>query len=188
MRLFLSRLTLNPNRRSDNIITAPAYAHQAVLSCFPDDITPEQKHVLYRVENEYVLALSRLPASSGLMWKNIFSGVDSKVIEPVIVRGQQYRFKLRANPGSRINNGPRNGEEVQAWFEGRALQHGFVCDPRSVNYGAIFCREVKNFSIAQVDIAGILTVTDPVKFEDAVINGIGRGKAYGCGLLTVAPV
>ena len=32
---------------------------------------------------------------------------------------------------------------------------------------------------------GVLTVTDVDKFKELLCNGIGRGKAYGMGLLTV---
>jgi CRISPR system Cascade subunit CasE len=33
---------------------------------------------------------------------------------------------------------------------------------------------------------GVLKITDLSAFKRALINGIGRGKAYGCGMLTVA--
>lgn len=33
---------------------------------------------------------------------------------------------------------------------------------------------------------GVLEVSDPQALRHAVVNGIGRGKAYGCGLLTLA--
>lgn len=35
---------------------------------------------------------------------------------------------------------------------------------------------------------GKLTVTDPNQFRHSLLNGIGRAKAYGCGLLTIAPL
>lgn len=35
---------------------------------------------------------------------------------------------------------------------------------------------------------GILTVTEPDKFMDALQTGIGHGKAMGLGLLSVAPI
>ena len=33
---------------------------------------------------------------------------------------------------------------------------------------------------------GRLRVTDPDRFRDVMTNGVGKGKAYGCGLLTLA--
>lgn len=43
-------------------------------------------------------------------------------------------------------------------------------------------------TVASVTFEGRLTVTDADKFRDALTSGVGRAKAYGCGLLTVAPV
>jgi CRISPR system Cascade subunit CasE len=34
---------------------------------------------------------------------------------------------------------------------------------------------------------GTATVIDPDALHDAVIHGIGRGKPYGAGLLSLAP-
>jgi CRISPR system Cascade subunit CasE len=35
---------------------------------------------------------------------------------------------------------------------------------------------------------GILTVTEPDRFRDALQTGVGHGKAMGLGLLSVAPI
>lgn len=33
----------------------------------------------------------------------------------------------------------------------------------------------------------MLTITDLEKFKVALVNGIGKKKAYGCGFLTIIP-
>nr|WP_246421854.1 type I-E CRISPR-associated protein Cas6/Cse3/CasE [Nocardiopsis mwathae] len=38
-----------------------------------------------------------------------------------------------------------------------------------------------------VSYDGRLIVTDPAAFTAALKEGIGRAKAYGCGLLSLAP-
>jgi len=43
-------------------------------------------------------------------------------------------------------------------------------------------------SISTVDFAGQLTVTDPVALKQALFDGIGHAKAFGCGLLLVRRV
>lgn len=40
-------------------------------------------------------------------------------------------------------------------------------------------------AIASIDFRGILHVTDAALFRDKLWNGIGRGKAFGCGLLLI---
>ncbi|MFF4353808.1 type I-E CRISPR-associated protein Cas6/Cse3/CasE [Streptomyces sp. NPDC001530] len=41
----------------------------------------------------------------------------------------------------------------------------------------------KGLRIARAEIRGTLTVTDPGALVDAMTQGIGHGRAYGCGLL-----
>jgi CRISPR system Cascade subunit CasE len=43
-------------------------------------------------------------------------------------------------------------------------------------------------TFASVLFEGVLEVTDPDRLRDALAHGIGSGKAYGFGLLSVAPV
>lgn len=43
-------------------------------------------------------------------------------------------------------------------------------------------------SLRRAVYEGVLEVTDPDVLAAALINGIGRAKAYGCGLMTLAPV
>ncbi|MBO3724630.1 type I-E CRISPR-associated protein Cas6/Cse3/CasE [Actinomyces bowdenii] len=76
---------------------------------------------------------------------------------------------------------PDGGEEVVvhrvAVTERRDLRFGRY-DPRHDRRGRVTLRQ------AQFD--GVLRVTNPDLLRSALINGIGRGKAYGCGLLTLA--
>jgi CRISPR system Cascade subunit CasE len=39
-----------------------------------------------------------------------------------------------------------------------------------------------------VEFQGVLTVTDPRQFHDAFLRGIGPAKAFGFGLLVIAPI
>ena len=40
-------------------------------------------------------------------------------------------------------------------------------------------------TLRQTTFEGVLTVTNADSFKDKLIHGIGHGKAYGCGLMTV---
>jgi CRISPR system Cascade subunit CasE len=42
----------------------------------------------------------------------------------------------------------------------------------------------KHFTAAMFE--GLLTCVDPERLHTAVLNGIGRGKAFGMGLLSLA--
>jgi len=84
-------------------------------------------------------------------------------------------------------------ERAPALFRGRAHVADFslklpVCEMRDLNDGRRFpLKDTSNqFSAARFD--GELRVTNPTEFGKAVENGIGRGKGFGFGLLSVAPV
>ena len=46
----------------------------------------------------------------------------------------------------------------------------------------------RGMKLSRVTFEGVLEITDLEKFKEALINGIGREKAYGMGLLTVIPL
>lgn len=48
-------------------------------------------------------------------------------------------------------------------------------------------KQDKRVTLQQVTYEGHLVVQDPKRLADRLLSGIGRGKAYGCGLLTLAP-
>ncbi|MFB7260652.1 type I-E CRISPR-associated protein Cas6/Cse3/CasE [Streptomyces nojiriensis] len=45
----------------------------------------------------------------------------------------------------------------------------------------------KNLRITRAELKGTVTVTDPRAFTDALTHGLGRGRAYSCGLLLARP-
>jgi CRISPR system Cascade subunit CasE len=47
---------------------------------------------------------------------------------------------------------------------------------------------VHDLDLLQVTFTGILRVTNTEQFKKAYINGIGQGKAFGCGMLLLARV
>lgn len=87
------------------------------------------------------------------------------------------------------------------WFWQRATgtsgQWGFAVGPDSesanvaiVKRGHLSFSKGRNQPAVSLDVAtyeGVLTVTDRALFTDSLLNGIGKAKAYGCGLLTLAP-
>ena len=122
--------------------------------------------------------------------------------------GQEFRFRLRANPiinkyreerNQRSARVPLVGLEAQlGWLERQAGRHGFelarsrmgqpevlVHDPENMQFSKQNGRIV---TIRAVVFDGILQVTDIELFKSALVSGIGPAKAYGCGLLTLAPV
>ncbi|MFL0503364.1 type I-E CRISPR-associated protein Cas6/Cse3/CasE [Kocuria rhizophila] len=127
--------------------------------------------------------------------------------------GQEYSFRVTVNPvkrqfvpGGRGKLLPHLTEEQQlGWFTERASGWGF--EPLKLpgaSEGApeatgmrVIQRHDRNFSKhedgarrmvtqRQVTVAGRLEVTSAELLRTHLTEGMGRGKAYGCGLMTLA--
>lgn len=119
--------------------------------------------------------------------------------------GQMLQFRLRANPTKRLSaargdKGKRVGiyesQEQLAWLQrkvekggGRLLTAQSSRDEKIKLEGAVSHGEERHkLELFSVQFDGILQVTDPAAFLTAIQAGIGSGKAFGFGLLSVAPV
>jgi len=129
-----------------------------------------------------------------------------KSYNPSFSEGQTARFRLLANPTRKIDTktGPdgkrRHGKRVPVredrlfdWLSRRAEQAGFSVRKNSttVQPGYIYVserREGNGRRMRSVRYDGILEIVAPGRLVDAVIRGVGPGKAFGFGLLSVAPV
>jgi len=80
-------------------------------------------------------------------------------------------------------------EAAQAWMERQGGQHGFECGNLLVsNHQYHKIRKPGDGNrrhFTSLDLQGQLVVTDPEALQKALENGLGRAKAFGCGLLLV---
>lgn len=128
--------------------------------------------------------------------------------------GMQLRFRLRANPSCRRQvatqtavmrpQGKRVGllqdHEQLAWLERKAEQSGFRLASARVNPAVPDARisersrvggtrnHTGTLTFTSVLFDGRLSVVDADRFRQALADGIGSGKAYGFGLLSLAPI
>lgn len=128
----------------------------------------------------------------------------------VLKPGVRLRFRLRANPTKRllrperrvglpprIDRGGLEGkrvallreEEQLAWLARRAQAAGFrivslLVRPEMDAGGRK--TDGTNLAFGAVTFDGVLVVEDVARFREALEHGIGPGKAYGFGLLSVA--
>lgn len=137
-----------------------------------------------------------------------FGSLDNPAVKPFdlpLRTGQLLNFRLRANPtvkkvrrdgmGERRNSNrvPLVHEAAQVeWLQKQAAKNGFrllhldVSQPASAtsykrdNGGPI--------TLYTVQFDGRLQVVDPDALRQAIVQGIGPARAFGCGLLSLAPV
>ena len=113
-----------------------------------------------------------------------------------IKNGQIWNFRLRANPieHKKQNNTDKRGkifafikvEDQIEWLKKQGIKNGFILNSCYVLNDSWI--EFEKVCILSVTFEGILTITDEHAFKKVLTDGVGRGKAYGCGLLTVAAV
>lgn len=124
--------------------------------------------------------------------------VQSRPIADGFLQHQRYRFKVIINPTKRENQSgklvPVKGREaVAAWFAERGpTSWGFSVTPEHLQVERIEVLQFKDkaqrpVTLAQAHISGQLHVSDRAQFQKSFAQGIGRGRAFGCGLLQIVP-
>ncbi|WP_327651993.1 type I-E CRISPR-associated protein Cas6/Cse3/CasE [Micromonospora aurantiaca] len=120
--------------------------------------------------------------------------------------GQDWAFRLTANP---VHSGRKTADSKETqrfgrlreedqvnWLMSRAADRGFRVATQQDGRPNLrlhhsqtlnFKRGLTKVTLATVTYDGILQVADAEAFRRALRGGIGHGKAYGCGLLTLAP-
>lgn len=214
--MYLSRVEVNPRRRSTlSMMESQQRMHAAVISSFPSFGQVEADRVLWRVDHlgpstYFLVQSSRKPDFSHIIdqygWPDSEQGWDTLEYDGFLSRieeGQVWRFRLTANPVHSVNVGEKRGKvmphvtvpQQKKWLLDRASSCGFkvVDTPQGEPAFDVTERHIRRFernsatvTVSMVTFEGALTVTDADLLRKAMISGIGRAKAYGCGLMTLA--
>ncbi len=139
-----------------------------------------------------------------------FSQKEIGQIYSLLPNETELMFRIRANPtkcvsakntdfgrfaGKRVEL--RTSEDQIEWLRRKSGQHGFRLTAVKVNSevenvattpnGKVFGNHSKGkLTFNSVIFDGNLQITDAGKFRETLIHGIGQGKAYGFGLLSIA--
>jgi CRISPR system Cascade subunit CasE len=120
---------------------------------------------------------------------------------------QRWAFRLTANP---VHSGRKTEEskdtqrfgylrerEQAQWLTDRAARYGFCVIAQADGTPNLalhhrqtvtFKRGNGNVTLVTTTFDGVLEIVDADMFRRSLINGIGHAKAYGCGMLTLAPL
>ena len=203
--MYLSRLVIDlENRKSMLALNNPEILHGMIESCFPG----ERKRNLWRIDelngHTYLLLLSQEEPNLTNAARQISfpdAGWETKSYQSLLDRiqnGSRWQFRLAANPvtSSIMPDGKRGKKKAititefqRRWLARQADQHGFSLlddqfDVMSSEW-RVFQKKGHRVSILCATFEGLLEVTDSDLFREALTEGIGRGKAYGMGLMTV---
>ena len=212
--MYLSRIALDEEmRETTQLLSSPHFIHGAVERSF-DGMKERNLWRIDRLKGMlYLLVLSKKEPNFEHIFKKHgiknsdpkWETVDYSLLLNRIEVGQEWSFRLCANPvvGSMAekNNVLRRGkiyahvthEQQKKWLIERAKKNGFLLqnekfDVVETNW-RIFKKDhhIKNMvKIKTVTFEGELIIEDIGLFINALRNGIGKAKAYGCGLITIA--
>lgn len=201
--LHLDRAAVKALRMTD------AYSlHRVVYSLFTDLRSEAEKQrdtpsgIVFADQGGDVHGRKVLIVSNRLPLERVegqYGTVLSKPVSTSFLNYPRYRFNVQVNPvrkdkqsGKRI--AVKGRADIAQWFLQRAPQSwGFEVDPQTLQVDAI---EVLQFpdkagrevTLGKAHLQGQLTVIDPQRFQSSFKNGIGKGRAFGCGLLQIVPI
>lgn len=209
--MYLTRMELDiKNRNTMKLLQSRSKIHGVVESALREYKNRTRK--LWRLdklqERLYLLILSEekpdLKDAVESYGKKT-AGFETKDYTPLlnkIRRDSRWHFRLVANPTKSIfiPDKDKRGKvaacisaaQQEDWLYTRAEKNGFLLNReefRTVGNDWHFFNKkqegTSRVSLQETAYEGLLTVSDEEKFKMLLCNGIGRGKAYGMGLLTV---
>jgi CRISPR system Cascade subunit CasE len=205
--MYLSRLSLDPrSRQARRDLAEPYELHRTLLRAFPGAAAGGPGRVLYRPEYARDTGLTAVlvqspgrPAWDALPEDYLREAPACRSVEPAFAPGRSLPFRLRANPSAkRRREGQRQGrreglltEDLQrAWLEAKAAAGGFrvlaaLIVPEGFAHGHKGGPGGQDLTHLAVRFDGRLTVTDPAAFRRTLEAGVGSGKGFGFGLLSV---
>ena len=204
--MYLIRMELDTSKRKCAMaLSSPSLFHGAIESSFP-----EVSRKLWRIDKlrgvTYLLLLSDVKPDLSAAAEQFGTerGWQSRNYDELlgsICSGDRRRFRLTANPVITKSAGTGERGTVMAhltytqqekWLYDRAEKYGFSLKEGEFSVTqsewVMFRKRRDNgrpVSFKETTFEGILTVTDAELFRETLCRGIGREKAYGCGLMTV---
>ncbi|KNC11911.1 CRISPR-associated protein Cas6 [Klebsiella sp. RIT-PI-d] len=212
--MYLSKITLETGRLAPSqllhLVERGEYVmHQWLWALFPGG---QERQFLYRREEmqgafRFFVLSQQPPAQS-----DIFD-VQHRSFVPALRVGQTLCFSLRANP-TICKNGKRHDllmetkrqvrgrvdgpdiwqhqqQAAQDWLMRQGDQNGFSL--REVNVDAYRQQQViraksrQMIQFSSVDYSGMLVVNDVALFLQRLVQGYGKSRAFGCGLMLIKP-
>lgn len=205
------------SRRVQRETADPYQLHRTIMAAFTDpraasgvlhrlDIHSRTGQMTLLVQSQTAPDWVPLAATDYLLPADPLSDLDNPAVKTIslpLSTGQVMNFRLRANPtvklvrrdetGQRLNGNrvPLVHEDQQvAWLATKAGQSGF-----RVLHATITAHSKERglkkgqppLTLYTVQFDGRLQITDVAAFEEALARGIGPARAFGCGLLSLAP-
>ncbi|MEV8391800.1 MULTISPECIES: type I-E CRISPR-associated protein Cas6/Cse3/CasE [unclassified Streptomyces] len=208
---FLARIQLNPHSRDvQRDLRYATEMHKTLMRMVPNDLgdTPRRDTgLLYRLDETEHASILLVQATTPLTPNRLPAGygtADLKDLAPMfsaLRRGLAVRYRITVNAakrerlpledkGRRGRVIPLAGADADQWWAQRAEASGLrlhTALATTTNPVVSRRKDVNPVKHSLIRYDGSATVTDPQLLTTALLDGIGRGKSYGAGLLSLAP-
>jgi len=204
--MYLTKLTLDQRGSQARRDLGDAYEmHRTLVRAFVSNAQSNPPRFLWRLEtpvsspqNPTVLIQSQARADWAVLDRlpnYLHRTAETKIVDltRLVQPKHRYRFRLVANP-TVSREGKRlallQQDEQRAWVKRQGERFGFVIQSLIVSPLDLLNSNPKGkapICIQRVCFEGLLEVREEPVFMQALVSGIGPAKAFGCGLLSVAP-
>jgi len=208
--IFLSRVVINsvvPQRRK--MLYDCYELHRSIMSAFPDEKGDARRNfdVLFSIQIKENIAELIVQSSIKPDWEQ--SSLNPRftdetfrckeiggIIEEALKKQKFFLFQLTASPTKKIYSEGKNSkrilltkeEEQIDWLTRKGQQNGFEISLPSIALHPFEAKSgrKKGIFFRSIQFSGKLIVTEPTRFLNALVGGIGSEKAFGCGLLMLS--
>lgn len=211
--MYLSRVEIDySNRRKTKDLNHLGAYHNWVEQLFPREIsTGESSRKLWRIDSiqgkQYLLIVSEdKPDPRGFDLYGVENSAQIKSYDEFLNRlenGQVVRFMATLNPVKSLSTGKASGKrgrvvphitvsQQMQYLKDKSAKNGFELKDdeffiSKASFETLKKPGKKAIQISKATYEGILTITDIELFREVLIKGLGKKKAYGCGMITVIP-
>ncbi len=189
--------------------------HRRLMSLYPVDAGPDPRArfgVLFRIDDtpdgpHILLQSTQQPDLTDL--PDGYGTTHSRPLDPLLEAlkpGLTIRYRCAASPVRKPGATtralynlpaviPLTGAHADEWWTRQAgtaglaplTLHSHPLDAAQVTRNPGQSDTPQRIRHARIRFDGSATITDPDLLRQKITEGIGRGKAYGCGLLSIAP-
>jgi CRISPR system Cascade subunit CasE len=202
--MIASVLKLGPKDIKTLRVTDDYSLHRVVYSMFEDRRTEAEKNAsvpsgfLYADKGGDGNGRLILLLSDREPLKPAHGTLESKTVDEKFLAFERYRFEVLINPTKRDNQSRkiialRDRDEITRWFIDKApASWGFSVQPSTLQLKTLqvkqFVKQSHSVTHGGAELTGVLEVVDRALFIKSFQQGIGRGRAFGFGLLQIAPI
>lgn len=200
--MYLTRLQLDlRSARARHDLADPYEMHRTLVRAFVRDDEQIPPRILWRAEpvSAWSAPVVLVQAEEAGDWSVLAAlpnylkaEAETRQLQPEqwLHEGARFRFRLFANP-TVTRSGKRQGllsEEAQlAWLGRQGERLGFAVEAALVSGSELLQgrKGDSRISLLKACFEGRLQVREPAALQEALRTGIGPGKAFGCGLLSL---